>query len=206
MKAIVAICLLLSVVEGTHLLRQWRPPYPHQFPRHPHNQYPCQNFGPPGQTCPPGQVPSCSPVPPIGPTPQFPPIGPTPQFPPIGPTPSFPLPGVQLGNQNNANWYQDTSNMNSIDLNKAEWVCQNPITKDTMIIISANKETSQTGEERNPGEGSNIIKNNNHGNPNDENVKNNKHNHNANTTPQSDTNEPSRPHGGEGLIDIRLGP
>ncbi|XP_033340365.1 uncharacterized protein LOC117228626 [Megalopta genalis] len=201
MKGIVAVCLLLSVAEGSNFWRQWRPqhPHPHQYPGLPHQHpgppqsQPCQPFEPPGQICPPGQVHSCSPLPQS-------------QFPPVRPPTSFPLPGVQPGDQNTANWYQQTSNMNSIDLSKAEWVCQNPITKDTMIIISANTQPSETGQGQNPGEGPNINENNNHGNPNDGNLNNDKHNHNVNTTPQSDTNEPSRSHGGEGLIDVRLGP
>lgn len=96
--------------------------------------------------------------------------------------------------------------MNSIDLSKAEWVCQNPTTKDTMIIISDSTITTQTGEGQNPGKGPNINQNNNHGNPNDENFNNGGRNHHVTTTPQSDANESTQQHGGEGLIDIRLGP
>lgn len=60
-----------------------------------------------------------------------------------------------------------------------------------MIIVGINGTPSQTGQ--NPGD------------PNDGNLNNGEDNHNVYTTPQSTTNEPSLPHGGEGLIDIRLG-
>lgn len=189
MKIIVAVFLLLSVAEGRRFWRHWGPP-----PGHSHS-YPGETFEPPGQVCPPGHVHTCSP--------------PAQSQIPPGQAPPFSPPGFVPGNQASPNWnqqpqYQQNSNLNSVDVNNAEWVCNNPATGDMMIIVGINVPPSQTG--KNPGEVPNTNGNDRHGGPNNGNVNYGEHNDNANTTPQSDATESSLPHGGEGLIDIRLGP
>lgn len=73
-----------------------------------------------------------------------------------------------------------------------------------MMIVGVNK-PSNPGRV-NPDEVRNTNENNHHGNSNDGNLNNGEQNHNVNTTPQSDANESTQTHGGEGLIDVRLGP
>ncbi|XP_076287071.1 uncharacterized protein LOC143212310 isoform X2 [Lasioglossum baleicum] len=188
-KRLVAVfLLLLSVAEGRHFWRQWGPP-----PGHSHF-HPGQTFESPGQVCPPGHVQSCSPPAQS-------------QFPPVQPPPPH---GFAPGNhQPSPNWnqqqtqFQQNGNLNSAEVGKAEWVCRNPATGDMMVIVGINGggPPSETGQ--NPRHVPDTNGNDHRrGNPNDGNLNNGEH-----TTPQStnSANEPSLPHGGEGLIDVRLG-
>ncbi|KZC08242.1 PREDICTED: diacylglycerol kinase A-like [Dufourea novaeangliae] len=211
MKAIVGVLLVLSVAEGTLFWRNilngqrrgtFEPPGQSFQPPGQSFQPPGHTFQPPGHACPPPGRSFHSPAhgcPSLGPS-----------YQPSGP--SYPMPGLELGKQGPQNWpqqQQQPSQSNMLYVNSAEWVCQNPKTGDMMIITAVDGEQSQTGERPNPSVVPNANGNNNQGNSNNGNSNNakasNGNNNNVKPTPQYHVTEPPLEHGGEGLIDIRLG-
>lgn len=114
MKEVLAVLLLLTVVEGGFLWgnvhnEKWRGPF----------QPPGQSFQPPGQSFPPpGQ--------------SFQPPGQS--FQPPGPP--FPFPGLGLGlGRHHQNRHPHQQQQSSIDIGNAEWICQNPKTRDMVHCI-----------------------------------------------------------------------
>ncbi|XP_031826518.2 uncharacterized protein LOC116424360 [Nomia melanderi] len=211
-----------NLAEGKHFWRgtyngQWRGPF--RPPGPPFQPPPVQQFPPPGQQFPPpGQ--------------QFPPPGQ--QFPSSGPPNLLPVGELGRPPFQNWNQFQQTNmvdvskaewvchNPKTGDMMFITSVDGQPSQTEVWPNTSEDPNANGYNNQGNPHNGNNNQGNphngnNNQGNPhNGNNNQGNPHNGNSNTvnpnnehnvqpTLQPSTDELSQPHGGEGLIDIRMG-